>query len=119
MSTDVKEVAWRSEFYKTVQAQRDNDVQTMKDSIYREQMKALNIYSVKDVAQYFGYSYSTAYNQMRNQIIPSFQIGARWFTHDYILEQIRRRAIELVESSDYVKRSYPRMVFKYDAGKIW
>lgn len=119
MVTDVTEVQWRKDFYEAAKAAREHNEQQMRDSVYYAQLRSLEIYGVAEVAEYFGCSRATAYNQMRSQIIPSFQVGRRWYTHGYMLEVIRRKAEDLISAHDYIKRSYPRMVYKYDAGKKW
>lgn len=61
---------------------------------------------------------NTAWNYMRSGYIPSFRVGARYFCHDYVLEEIARRAKRITQEG-YNRRSWVRMVWKYEHGEKW
>lgn len=87
-------------------------------TVSRENMKTLNLYSVRDVNEYFGYK--SAYDHMRKGIIPAFRLTDHgpWYTHGSVLEEIRRRATG-PKTGEFIRRSWPRIVAKMDRGESW
>lgn len=112
------DVNWKQEYLDLIARQENEQWRQQTDQVYRENMKELNLYSPGDVAQYFRISYDTAYNYMRQGIIPSFQKGRRWFVASYILENIEKQARKLFDE-DYAKKAMPRMVWRYSKKLPW
>lgn len=97
---------------------RESFIEEVHTAVDKEESKSLNRYSIKDVADYFNVSYNTAWLWFRDGLIPYYEIGSRKYCHGYILESIEKKARDLF-SSNYVKRSFPRMVYKYNKGLRW
>ncbi len=113
-----KNQAWRDAYYRKVDAQHGEDWFQMTGQIYREKIKALNILNTTQVAEYFRVSHATAWKYMREGIIPSFKHGRCYYTHAYVIDEIERKARTLFDEG-YARRSYPRLVFKYEKGLKW
>lgn len=115
---DAQHEKWREDYYRRHDEVRNETEEAVKRAIHNKNLGDLNILDVTQVAEYFGCSHSTAYHFMRDGIIPSFQVGRRWYTHDYNIDVIQKRA-EMLFAEGYIKRSLPRMVWKYDKGVKW
>ena len=116
-----KNAEWRQAYYDRVKKEReslDDEIQKVRDATYKRDMGKLNILGTTQVAEQFGFTQATAYNHMKAGIIPSFQVGKRWFTHDYVIDHIMKRGKTLVKGG-YANRSLPRMVWRSDQGLPW
>lgn len=115
---DAQHASWREEYYKKHGEARNEIEEAVRRAVHNKNLGDLNILDVTQVAEYFGCSHTTAYHFMRDGIIPSFQVGRRWYTHDYNIDVIEKRAKMLFDEG-YIRRSLPRMVYKYDKGAKW
>lgn len=117
---------WRQSYYKYAKKQREafeNDIEKMREIIAKRKIGRLNILGTKQVAEQIKCSHATAYNLMRpdengESIIPSFLIGRRWFTHDYVLDQIMKKGRALVKEG-YADKALPRMVWRSEHKLPW
>lgn len=105
-------------YQQKVEQQEGNQWMQQTEQVYRAKTSDLNVLSVAQVAEYFRVSHTTAWFYMKEGIIPSFQQGRRWFTHDYVIDAIEKKA-RLLFDEGYARRSYPRMVSKYEHGVKW
>lgn len=109
---------WRQAYYRYAEKNVSEEKDAILRAIHAKNLGPLNILSTKQVSEYFKCSLTTAWMFMRSGIIPSFQLGRRWYTHDYVIDTIEEKAKELTERG-YNSRSWPRMVWKSDKGSSW
>jgi len=111
---DSEHESWREKYYKRVSDARGKDWINFSRSIFERNTGGLNILGTRQVAEYYHVAMATAYNYMKHGVIPSFQVGRRWFTHDYVVDEIDKRARRLTEHG-INKRMFPMMVWKFDS----
>lgn len=109
---------WREDYYKRVADNQNETENAMRRAIAARNMGDLNILGTREVAELLKCSQATAWLYMREKIIPSFKVGSRYFTHDYIIDLILEKGRALVKSG-YADRMLARVVWKSDNGKKW
>lgn len=109
---------WRRVYEKRVADNRDETEQQIRRAIAAKNMGSLNILNTTQVSEELKCSKGTAYLQMRAGIIPSFTVGRRHYTHDYIIAHILEQGRKLVVEG-YANRTLTRMVWKAEQGQKW
>ena len=115
---DNRHETWREQYWKKFRDSENEAYQQAQRALHDKNLSPVNILTTTQVAEYFGCTKSTAYLYMKSGIIPSFQLGRYWYTHDYVIDNIEKKARELLDAG-FAKRSYPRMVWKSEEGKKW
>ena len=115
---DKKHESWREQYWKKFADSENEAYEEARRALQSKNLGPLNILGTRQIAEYFHCSQATAYLWMKSGVIPSFQIRRTWYTHDYVVDTIEKKARELIDNG-FVKRSYPRMVLKADQGKTW
>jgi helix-turn-helix protein len=111
-----KAAAMRKSYYRKIDEQHGHDWVDRTNQVYHARVQQMTILNTRQVAEYFHVKPWTAWDWMRNGTIPSFRVGSRYFTHDYVVDEIERKARELVNSG-VARRMLPRIVSLYKLGR--
>lgn len=109
---------WRQDNIRVLEDARNENHEEMMRAIQNKRLGSLNILGTTQVAEYYGISKGTAYYMMAGGIIPSSKIGGRWFTFDAVLDELDKKARELLHTG-FLKRSYPRVVWRSETRGKW
>jgi hypothetical protein len=105
-------------YIKKLSDQHGLDSFNMMKQLSERDNNPMQVLGTIDVAQELKISQGMARERMRRGVIPSYQIKGRFYCHAYVLDDIKRRAPEILSSDEFVNL-YADAVYKHDMGEPW